>query len=94
MIQACLLYGEEVDKKEFENENLKITKDGGKAAQAVPGVVSDYQIKAIHNSPGGLSRISPGECGYFRLEPALCRSFRAQYIFFRVPRPWAFSPAA
>ena len=33
---TSLLYGEEVDKKEFENENLKITKDGGKAAQAAP----------------------------------------------------------
>lgn len=31
-----LLYGEEVDKKEFEAENLKITKEGGKAAQGLP----------------------------------------------------------
>ncbi len=31
-----LLFGEEVDKKEFELENLKITKEGGKAAQASP----------------------------------------------------------
>ena len=31
-----LLYGEEVDKKEFELENQKIAKEGGKAAQASP----------------------------------------------------------
>ncbi len=31
-----LLYGEEVDKKEFEHENQKIIKEGGKAAQAIP----------------------------------------------------------
>lgn len=33
---TSLLYGEEVDKKEFEIENLKVTKEGGKAAQATP----------------------------------------------------------
>ena len=33
---TSLLYGEEVDKKEFEQENLKITKEGGKASQATP----------------------------------------------------------
>lgn len=33
---TSLLYGEEVDKKEFEQENSKITKEGGKAAQATP----------------------------------------------------------
>jgi DNA-directed RNA polymerase subunit beta' len=33
---TSLLYGEEVDKKEFEQENLKVTKEGGKAAQAAP----------------------------------------------------------
>lgn len=33
---TSLLFGEEVDKKEFELENLKVTKDGGKAAQATP----------------------------------------------------------
>lgn len=33
---TSLLYGEEVDKKEFELENLKVTKEGGKAAQATP----------------------------------------------------------
>jgi DNA-directed RNA polymerase subunit beta' len=33
---TSLLYGEEVDKKEFEQENLKVTKEGGKAAQATP----------------------------------------------------------
>jgi len=31
-----LLYGEEVDKKDFENENIKVAKEGGKAAQAAP----------------------------------------------------------
>lgn len=31
-----LLFGEEVDKKEFELENLKTVSDGGKAAQAAP----------------------------------------------------------
>lgn len=31
-----LLFGEEVDKKEFELENLKTVADGGKAAQAAP----------------------------------------------------------
>lgn len=33
---TSLLFGEEVDKKEFELENLKVTKEGGKAAQATP----------------------------------------------------------
>lgn len=33
---TSLLYGEEIDKKEFEVENLKVTKEGGKAAQATP----------------------------------------------------------
>lgn len=33
---TSLLYGEEVDKKEFEIENSKVTKEGGKAAQATP----------------------------------------------------------
>jgi DNA-directed RNA polymerase subunit beta' len=33
---TSLLYGEEVDKKEFESENLKTTKEGGKASQATP----------------------------------------------------------
>lgn len=33
---TSLLYGEEVDKKEFEAENLKVTQEGGKAAQASP----------------------------------------------------------
>ncbi|MEI8365216.1 MAG: DNA-directed RNA polymerase subunit beta' [Parachlamydiaceae bacterium] len=33
---TSLLFGEEVDKKEFERENLKVTKEGGKAAQATP----------------------------------------------------------
>lgn len=33
---TSLLYGEEVDKKEFELENLKVTKEGGKASQATP----------------------------------------------------------
>ncbi len=31
-----LLFGEEVDKKEFELENMKTIADGGKAAQAAP----------------------------------------------------------
>jgi DNA-directed RNA polymerase subunit beta' len=31
-----LLYGEEVDKRTFEQENLKVAKEGGKAAQATP----------------------------------------------------------
>ncbi len=33
---TSLLYGEEVDKKEFEIENVKATQEGGKAAQATP----------------------------------------------------------
>jgi len=33
---TSLLYGAEVDKKEFEQENIKVTREGGKAAQAMP----------------------------------------------------------
>lgn len=33
---TSLLFGEEVEKKEFEQENSKVTKEGGKAAQAAP----------------------------------------------------------
>jgi len=33
---TSLLFGEEIDKKEFETENLKVTKEGGKAAQGTP----------------------------------------------------------
>ncbi|CCB86930.1 DNA-directed RNA polymerase subunit beta' [Parachlamydia acanthamoebae] len=33
---TSLLYGEEVDKKDFENENMKVAKEGGKPAQAAP----------------------------------------------------------
>lgn len=33
---TSLLYGEEVDKKEFEKENLKVVLEGGRAAQATP----------------------------------------------------------
>lgn len=33
---TSLLFGEEVDKKEFELENQKVTKEGGKASQATP----------------------------------------------------------
>lgn len=33
---TSLLYGEEIDKKEFGLENLKVTQEGGKAAQATP----------------------------------------------------------
>lgn len=33
---TSLLYGEEVDKKEFEIENLKVAKEGGRASQATP----------------------------------------------------------
>jgi DNA-directed RNA polymerase subunit beta' len=33
---TSLLYGEEVDKKEFEKENIKVAKEGGKPAQALP----------------------------------------------------------
>ena len=33
---TSLLFGEEIDKKEFELENSKVTKEGGKAAQATP----------------------------------------------------------
>lgn len=33
---TSLLFGEEVDKKDFEKENTKILKEGGKAAQATP----------------------------------------------------------
>lgn len=33
---TSLLFGEEVDRKEFELENLKVAKEGGRAAQATP----------------------------------------------------------
>lgn len=33
---TSLLFGEEVDKKEFEGENVKVSKEGGKCAQASP----------------------------------------------------------
>lgn len=33
---TSLLFGEEVDKKDFEAENIKVTREGGKAAQAAP----------------------------------------------------------
>lgn len=33
---TSLLFGEEIDKKEFDLENLKVTKEGGKASQATP----------------------------------------------------------
>lgn len=33
---TSLLFGEEVDRKEFELENLKVGKEGGRAAQATP----------------------------------------------------------
>lgn len=33
---TSLLFGEEVDRKEFELENSKVTKEGGKAAEAAP----------------------------------------------------------
>ncbi|CRX37998.1 DNA-directed RNA polymerase subunit beta' [Estrella lausannensis] len=33
---TSMLYGEEVDKKEFERENQKVAAEGGKAAQAAP----------------------------------------------------------
>lgn len=33
---TSLLYGEEVDKRDFEQENLKVSKEGGRAAQATP----------------------------------------------------------
>ena len=33
---TSFLYGEEVDKRNFEAENTKVTKEGGKAAQASP----------------------------------------------------------
>lgn len=33
---TSLLYGEEVDKREFERENQKVTEEGGKASQATP----------------------------------------------------------
>lgn len=33
---TSLLYGEEIDKREFEQENIKVTQEGGKAAQATP----------------------------------------------------------
>ncbi len=33
---TSLLFGEEIDKKEFETENTKIVHEGGKAAQATP----------------------------------------------------------
>ncbi|MEM1282030.1 MAG: DNA-directed RNA polymerase subunit beta', partial [Chlamydiota bacterium] len=33
---TSLLFGEEVDKKDFERENSKVTSEGGKAAQAAP----------------------------------------------------------
>lgn len=33
---TSLLYGEEVDKKDFEQENMKVMREGGKPAQAAP----------------------------------------------------------
>lgn len=33
---TSLLFGEEVDKKDFERENAKVTSEGGKASQAAP----------------------------------------------------------
>lgn len=36
---TSLLYGEEVDKKQFEAENEKVTAEGGKAAQAAPSLL-------------------------------------------------------
>ncbi len=33
---TSLLFGEEIDKKDFEAENIKVMKEGGKAAQAAP----------------------------------------------------------
>ncbi len=33
---TSLLFGEEVDKRDFELENLKVTKEGGRASQAAP----------------------------------------------------------
>ena len=33
---TSLLYGEEVDKREFEQENSKVAAEGGKASQAAP----------------------------------------------------------
>ncbi len=33
---TSMLFGEEVDKREFEQENLKVIKEGGKAAQGTP----------------------------------------------------------
>ena len=33
---TCFLFGEEVDRKEFEKENLKVAKEGGKPAQGAP----------------------------------------------------------
>lgn len=33
---TSLLFGEEVDKRDFEQENLKVIKEGGKAAQGTP----------------------------------------------------------
>jgi len=36
---TSLLFGEEVDKKQFEAENRKVTAEGGKAAQAAPSLL-------------------------------------------------------
>jgi len=36
---TSLLFGEEVDKKQFEAENQKVTAEGGKAAQAAPSLL-------------------------------------------------------
>ncbi len=36
---TSMLYGEEVDKKQFEIENQKVTSEGGKAAQAAPSLL-------------------------------------------------------
>ncbi len=33
---TCFLFGEEVDRKEFDKENAKVAKEGGKPAQAAP----------------------------------------------------------
>ena len=45
---TSLLYGEEVDKKEFEKENPKVIEEGGKAAQATPVLLGYHKSIAEH----------------------------------------------
>ncbi len=45
---TSFLYGEEIDKKEFEQENLKVTREGGKPAQAAPVLLGITKASLEH----------------------------------------------